>query len=94
MQGLSAETFLSSQAFWALERGYDVYVVKDACLGHSEQSFATAFERLIQAGVVPVSWRQVMLEWSQDGVDAGMLRRILSARRMLKSTADKPKGQN
>lgn len=78
--GLSVETSLSFTALCALERGYDVYVVKDACLGHSEQSFATTFDRLTQAGVVPVSWRQVMLEWSQGNIDEGMLLRILKTR--------------
>lgn len=82
--GLSAETSLSFTALCALERGFDVYVVKDACLGHSEQSVATTFERLILAGVVPVSWRQVILEWSQGNVDAGVLRRILRSRRVVK----------
>ncbi len=82
--GISAETSLSFTALCALERGFDVYVVKDACLGHSEQSIATTFERLTLAGVVPVSWRQVMLEWSQGNVDAGMLRRILRSRREIK----------
>lgn len=82
--GLSAETSLSFTALCALERGFDVYVVKDACLGHSEQSVATTFERLTLAGAVPVSWRQVMLEWSQGNVDAGMLRRILRQPRTVK----------
>jgi len=83
--GLSAETSLSFTALCALERGFDVYVVKDACLGHSEQSLSTTFERLTLAGVVPVSWRQVILEWTQGSVDTGMLRRILRSRRAVKS---------
>jgi len=74
--GLSAETSLSFTALCALERGFDVYVVKDACLGHSAQSISTTFERLTLAGAVPVSWRQVILEWSQGNVDASMLRRV------------------
>lgn len=82
--GLSVETSLSFAALCALERGFDVYVVRDACLGYSKQSIAITFDRLNQAGVVPVSWRQVMLEWSQGSVDAGMLRRILRARRTRK----------
>ncbi|MEE9454637.1 MAG: isochorismatase family protein [Paracoccaceae bacterium] len=77
--GLSAETSLSFTALCALERGYDVHVVRDACLGYSEYSIATTFDRLMQAGVVPVSWRQVILEWSQGNVDAGLLRRILKS---------------
>jgi len=88
--GLSAETSLSFTALCALERGFDVYVVKDACLGHSEQSLVTTFERLTLAGVVPVSWRQVMLEWNQGNVDAGMLRRILKSRRIVKCENNAP----
>lgn len=88
--GLSAETSLSFTALCALERGYDVYIVKDACLGHSEQSIAITFDRLTQAGAVPVSWRQVMLEWSQGSIDAGLLQRILRARRLPKSKGSRP----
>lgn len=82
--GLSAEISLSFTALGALARGYDVFVIKDACLGYSEQSIATSFERMIQAGVVPVSWRQAMLEWTQGNVDVRQLRRIL---RLKKSPA-------
>lgn len=78
--GLSAETSLSFTALCALERGFDVYVVKDACLGYSDQSIAITFDRLTQAGVVPVSWRQVLLEWHQGNIDADLLRRILRRR--------------
>jgi len=80
--GLSVETSLAFTALGALARGFDVFVIKDACLGYSEQSIATAFERLMQAGVVPVSWRQVILEWSQGNVDACQLRRILKPKNL------------
>lgn len=79
--GLSAETSVSFTALGGLARGLDVFVVKDACLGHSEQSMATTFERLTQAGAVPVSWRQVMMEWNQGNVDVHKLRRILGPKR-------------
>jgi len=80
--GLSAETSMSFTALGGLARGLDVFVVKDACLGHSEQSIATTFERLTQAGAVPVSWRQVMMEWNQGNVEAHLLRRILRPKRL------------
>lgn len=92
--GLSVETSLSFTALCALERGFDVYVVKDACLGYSPESVATTFERLIQAGVVPVSWRQVMLEWTRGNVDSGLLRRILKSRRRFKHSDDTLQEQN
>ncbi|MBL4696455.1 MAG: isochorismatase family protein [Rhizobiaceae bacterium] len=79
--GLSAETSMSFTALGGLARGWDVFVVKDACLGHSEESIATTFERLTQAGAVPVSWRQVMMEWNQGHVEAHLLRRILRPKR-------------
>ncbi|PHS08473.1 MAG: hypothetical protein COA78_12755 [Blastopirellula sp.] len=88
--GLSAETSLSFTALCGLERGFDVYVVKDACLGYSKQSIAITFDRLTQAGVVPVSWRQVVLEWSQGSVDEGMLRRLLRAHRTRKLNDSMP----
>lgn len=53
--GLSVETSVSFTALGGLARGLDIFVVKDACLGYSEQSIATTFERLTQAGAVPVS---------------------------------------
>ncbi|MFK5977819.1 MAG: isochorismatase family protein [Rhizobiaceae bacterium] len=79
--GLSAETSVSFTALGGLARGLDVFVVKDACLGHSEQSIATTFERLTQAGAVPVIWRQVLMEWNQGNVEAHLLRRILRPKR-------------
>ena len=79
--GLSAETSMSFTALGGLARGFDVFVVKDACLGHSDQSIATTFERLTQAGAVPVSWRQVMMEWNQGHVEAHLLQRILRPKR-------------
>ncbi|MBL4725692.1 MAG: isochorismatase family protein [Rhizobiaceae bacterium] len=79
--GLSAETSMSFTALGGLARGLDVFVIKDACLGHSDQSIATTFERLTQAGVVPVSWRQVIMEWNQGNVEAHLLRRILRPKR-------------
>jgi len=78
--GLSAEISLSFTALCALARGFDVFVIKDVCLGYSEQSIATSFERMTQAGVVPVSWRQVLLEWNQENVDVRRLRRIFRSK--------------
>jgi len=83
--GLSAETSMSFTALGGLARGFDVFLVKDACLGHSEQSIGISFDRLTQAGVVPVSWRQVLLEWQHKSVDVGLLRRVLKSRRLSKS---------
>ena len=83
--GLSVETSLSFTVLHALAMGFDVFVIKDTCLGYSEQSIDISFERLVQAGAVPVSWRQVMLEWQHKSVDVGLLRRVLKSRRLPRS---------
>lgn len=74
--GLSAETSLSFTALCALEEGFDVYVVKDACLAQSPESHSMTFERLTQAGVVPVTWRQVLIEWQHGTVEPGLLKHL------------------
>ncbi|WP_165776845.1 isochorismatase family protein [Paremcibacter congregatus] len=79
--GLSAETSLSLTALCALEIGYDTYVVKDACLGQTRESYDMSFERLTQAGVVPVSWRQILIEWERGPVEASLLRRFSRSRK-------------
>lgn len=61
--GLWTETGVSFAALSALELGYDVFVVADACAGMSPDSHETAIQRMIQAGVVPITWRQILFEW-------------------------------
>lgn len=87
LAGLSLEISLSFTALGALERGYDVYVVRDVCLSQTEQGSVAAYDRLMQAGCVPVSWRQVVVEWHQLGADLGALRRVLKTRRRIKKTS-------
>jgi nicotinamidase-related amidase len=49
-----------------LEGGYEIYMVADASGGTSKEAHDYAMQRMIQAGVVPVTWQQVMLEWQRD----------------------------
>src|SRR6202008_3563710 len=49
-----------------LEGGYEIYMVADASGGTSEQAQGYAMLRMIQAGVVPGTWLQVLLEWQRD----------------------------
>jgi nicotinamidase-related amidase len=49
-----------------LEGGYEIYMVADASGGTSKQAHEYAMLRMIQAGVVPVTWQQVLLEWQRD----------------------------
>ena len=49
-----------------LEGDYEIYMVADASGGTSKDAHDYAMQRMIQAGVVPVTWQQVLLEWQRD----------------------------
>src|SRR5262249_36634255 len=49
-----------------LEGGYEIYMVSDASGGTSKEAHDMAMLRMIQVGVVPVVWQQVLLEWQRD----------------------------
>ncbi|MEQ8694828.1 MAG: isochorismatase family protein [Gammaproteobacteria bacterium] len=63
--GNCAEAGVSFAALGALEIGYQPYVVVDAIQSVSASDASTALSRMTQAGVVPVSSRQLLLEWSR-----------------------------
>ena len=48
------------------EGGYDIYMVSDASGGTSIDAHKYAMDRMVQAGVVPMVWQQVLLEWQRD----------------------------
>ncbi|CAJ0703653.1 putative hydrolase YcaC [Ralstonia mannitolilytica] len=45
---------------------YEIYMVADASGGTSKDAHDYAMQRMVQAGVVPVTWQQVLLEWQRD----------------------------
>ena len=49
-----------------LEGDYEIYMVADASGGTSKEAHDYAMQRMIQAGVVPMTWQPVMLEWQRD----------------------------
>ncbi|BCU53601.1 hydrolase [Enterobacter kobei] len=49
-----------------LEGDYEIYMVADASGGTTKEAHDMAMQRMIQAGVIPVTWQQVMLEWQRD----------------------------
>ncbi len=63
---LWTEVCLVFPALEALEAGYEVYFVTDASGGTSKEAHDMAVQRMIQAGAVPVTWQQVLLEWQRD----------------------------
>jgi nicotinamidase-related amidase len=49
-----------------LEGDYEIYMVADASGGTSLEAHNYAMDRMVQAGVVPMTWQQVLLEWQRD----------------------------
>jgi nicotinamidase-related amidase len=67
VSGLWTEVCNNSFSLCAMqEGGYEIYMVVDASGGTSKDAHDYAMQRMIQAGVVPVTWQQVMLEWQRD----------------------------
>ena len=67
VSGLWTEVCNNSFAFSAMaEGGYEIFMVADASGGTTKEAHDYSMLRMIQAGVVPVTWQQVMLEWQRD----------------------------
>jgi nicotinamidase-related amidase len=67
VSGLWTEVCNNTFAFSAMaEGGYEIYMVADASGGTSKEAHDYAMLRMIQAGVVPMTWQQVLLEWQRD----------------------------
>ncbi|MDQ0456720.1 hydrolase [Rhizobium paknamense] len=45
---------------------FEIYMVADASGGTSADAHKYAMDRMVQAGVIPVTWQQVLLEWQRD----------------------------
>jgi nicotinamidase-related amidase len=67
VSGLWTEVCNNTFALSAMhEGGYEIYMVADASGATSREAQDYAMQRMIQAGAVPVTWQQVMLEWQRD----------------------------
>lgn len=67
VSGLWTEVCNLSFALSAMhDADYEIYMVADASGGTSVDAHHYAMERMTQAGVVPVTWQQVLLEWQRD----------------------------
>lgn len=63
---LWSEVCLAMPAIQAAGEGYEVFVVTDASGGVSAEAHDMAIRRLVQAGVVPMTWLAVLCEWQRD----------------------------
>ena len=67
VSGLWTEVCNTTFALSAMhDAAYQIYMVADASGGTSKEAHDYAMQRMIQAGVVPVTWQQVLLEWQRD----------------------------
>ncbi|MFJ6510563.1 hydrolase [Streptomyces sp. NPDC091406] len=66
LAGLWTEICLAMPAIQAVGEGFEVYAVTDASGGVSAEAHDMAVRRMIQAGVVPITWLAVMGEWQRD----------------------------
>ena len=66
ISALWTEVCLTFPALMALKAGYEVYVVTDTSGGTSVDAHERSVQRMVQAGAVPVTWQQVLLEYQRD----------------------------
>ncbi len=67
VSGLWTEVCNCMFALDAMREGnYEIYMVADASGGTSVEAHNYAMDRMVQAGVVPMTWQQVLLEWQRD----------------------------
>ena len=67
VSGLWTEVCNLSFALSALaDTDYEIYMVSDASGGTSQEAHDMAMMRMVQVGVIPVTWQQVLLEWQRD----------------------------
>ena len=67
VSGLWTEVCNTTFALSAMhDADYEIYMVADASGGTSLDAHNYAMQRMVQAGVVPMTWQQVLLEWQRD----------------------------
>lgn len=64
--GLWTTACINFPTIQMLEEGYSVYVVADACGDVSHAAHDHSVSRMVQAGAVPMTWLQVLLELQRD----------------------------
>lgn len=88
--GLWTEVCVAFPALDALRAGYEVYVVADAIGGVSKVAHESAMQRMLQAGVKPISVLglacELQRDWGREGADRlrGVMREYFGSLRALK----------
>jgi nicotinamidase-related amidase len=82
LAGFWLETTVTFLALPALASGFEVFVLMDATPASADASARPAADRLLQAGAVPITTRQLIAEWieaSPDGTVRSALSRLVPA---------------
>ncbi|KAB7771137.1 hydrolase [Xanthomonas maliensis] len=66
LAGLWTSVCIVGPALSAIAQGFEVYVVTDACGDVSEEAHERAVTRMVQAGAVPITSLQYLLELQRD----------------------------
>ncbi|MBM1172458.1 hydrolase [Microvirga arabica] len=66
LTGLWTSVCIVGPALSAIDQGFEVYVIADACGDVSEEAHERAMERMIQAGARPMTSLQYLLELQRD----------------------------
>lgn len=66
LAALWSEICLAFPAIQAVGEGYEVYAVTDASGGVSVEAHEVAIQRMIQAGVIPITWGVLSAELQRD----------------------------
>jgi nicotinamidase-related amidase len=66
MAGLWTSVCIVGPVLSALDQGFEVYVIADACGDISKEAHACAIDRMVQAGARPMTALQYLLELQRD----------------------------
>ncbi|MDI4654969.1 hydrolase [Xanthobacter autotrophicus] len=71
LSGLWTGVCIVGPALSAIEQGFEVYVIADACGDVSDEAHERAMQRMIQAGARPMTSLQYLLELQRDWARTG-----------------------
>ena len=71
LAGLWTSVCIVGPALSALDQGFEVYVIADACGDVSEEAHERAMDRIVQAGSQPMTSVQYLLELQRDWARTG-----------------------
>jgi nicotinamidase-related amidase len=67
--GIPTSEGLTETASMAVREGYDVYVLIDACGDKSGERHNYGVQRMLKAGVTPITWMSLASEWMNGWAD-------------------------